>query len=1198
MTTREIESLENLRNLCLNLAQRREKNTPWPFTGASGPRPGPTEEEAELLIKAYVLSLPQEIIEAEGLNKINEFSPEYPLVVAKLIEVFLQRYKTKPEDIEESTLVANTLGAAVIPAYEEHLKALERQKKERAVGKRFKPPSLQEQITRLKEIRQEELRQEAFLKEVERQIKTTKERLKPILEDCLRDDSLLPSLTPEQKLELVEELVELMTQSPETKRIQDFLEQKEAAGETIIKLKRKYEERGLPPNESAEVAELLNLTPETGVETFPTRLPEYIKRHLETAYHLHDDEVSPFLNKLEGKKREYEKYVSSVVRLQNLMVLGRNPDTNRLYYPKSFLLSHQHVRGITEKLAPKLTPTEKEIFTANLYAHLYGNFFRRPQTHPALLDQKTFTEDLKKTITDFFQKSPIYKGLDKYRALIPSIGKVLDENQDLVLALKEFAHANYSACASPNQLPDKIQAKVNSQEVSNLRHLIGLPFNTKRDTFFGTLTPFIKTRLVSLGPEGTSIVLEFLANPEEVLKRGKKAQKIIERSGIQNLDPLQRQHAVELLGFLKDHPFLNRILQYPALIQSIPSLTSVVGLILHDPSYFLYIPKIFLIYEGFFTKLYLKQGFYSGLFYLKIPFVDFCIVRPIPFFSKLIEDPERLPRKVWDFLWAKDKYGDHTFLFSNPKRWAIKKIKTFVKENIIKRLESDSLRIAIQRAKKFFYKTLIKVFGKNLGAAIIKKITTSAALKTLGAILGTLLGITTGPIGWVGTAIFVYSLLRDVFPQIKTLEKLLALGVGLLIYSAFSLVGSLFAGIGGLISGGIGALGGMVSSFISGLTTTTVTAPVAAVGAGIGGVAAFTLLNSLMTHSAFVEYQKAYAPIFYSNCYIKDIHKTDVITEENKANFIAKYKALFPNSLLEQKIDEVINKSIAANFNPALAISIWGEESHFSNYGTTGGETNIVEGNDFGCGVKCSSNRPTNFDESLGCFVANRPSCNNQCLSKTNFSEFMECYGPAAENPNFISNVLVFYRQLVPSGPDAIECPGGTTGTFASNLINQLLSCYDNGGIINANSLNDNGECLKNNGIPPASVSHIVSSVSNFSALQCVGFAKAVEAGTGAGVGFTSASFGNAKEYFQELPGYQLIYKNQNNVMVGDLAFFSGEYGHVGVVVETRGEGESSQFRIAQAIGVAPDGSWYGLVNESGWLHISWPSLMGFLRRL
>ncbi len=399
-------------------------------------------------------------------------------------------------------------------------------------------------------------------------------------------------------------------------------------------------------------------------------------------------------------------------------------------------------------------------------------------------------------------------------------------------------------------------------------------------------------------------------------------------------------------------------------------------------------------------------------------------------------------------------------------------------------------------------------------------------------------------------------------------------------------------GLFGSLGSALFGPGGLISSFsLPSLTGYAILAPAAFVGVGVG-----TMFVMIPLMSAFVDYQQTFAPIFFSDCRVDDIHKTNTITPENKAVFVAKYMALFPNSLLEKKIDEVISRSQAIGFNPALAVAIWAEESHFSNYGEKVGTGQVSEGYDFGCGVNCTENRPKVFEQSLGCFVAGSPqiTCKNACLDKTDFASFMECYGPAAQNPNFISNVLSFYRDLVPGGEGTITCPGGTTSEYASSLLNALIACYDHGNVINEISFKDKGACLVSKGISQQAASIIAGSVNTYRALQCVGFAQAVEAATGGSLQQTP--YGSAKYYYsRSVPGYQNIAASQKNVRVGDIAVWTGTDGHMAIVVEVASD--MSWFRVAQAIGTDDLGRPYGLVNESSRQLITMPGLLGFLRR-
>ncbi|MCL5095821.1 MAG: CHAP domain-containing protein [Patescibacteria group bacterium] len=505
--------------------------------------------------------------------------------------------------------------------------------------------------------------------------------------------------------------------------------------------------------------------------------------------------------------------------------------------------------------------------------------------------------------------------------------------------------------------------------------------------------------------------------------------------------------------------------------------------------------------------------------------------------------------------------------------------------------------------------------ARSAFGAGVKGITTKILAKLgLSALLGTLSG---------GATI----LLQIGWSLLKRIWKWLAGALGLFIFWLISQLGGLatlllaipgfIAGfmIGGPVAAVVGAIslptiavlgkglfsslasalfgpGGLISSFsLPSLTGYAILAPVTFAGLGIG-----TLFVMIPLMSAFVDYQQTFAPIFFSDCRVDDIHQTKTITPENKAVFVAKYMALFPNSFLEKKIDEVIDRSQTLGFNPALAVAIWGEESHFSNYGEKVGTGQVSEGYDFGCGVGCTENRPKTFDQSLGCFVAGPPqtTCKNACLTKPDFASFMECYGPAAQNPNFISNVLSFYRDLVPGGDGAITCPGGTTSEYASSLLNALIACYDHSSVINETSFKDKGACLVSKRITPQAASLIAGSVSTYKALQCVGFAQAVEAATGGSLQQTS--YGSAKYYYlRSVPGYQNVPKSQKNVRVGDVAVWNGTDGHMAIVVEVASD--MSWFRVAQAIGTDDLGRPYGLVNESSKQLITMPSLLGFLRR-
>ena len=147
------------------------------------------------------------------------------------------------------------------------------------------------------------------------------------------------------------------------------------------------------------------------------------------------------------------------------------------------------------------------------------------------------------------------------------------------------------------------------------------------------------------------------------------------------------------------------------------------------------------------------------------------------------------------------------------------------------------------------------------------------------------------------------------------------------------------------------------------------------------------------------------------------------------------------------------------------------------------------------------------------------------------------------------------------------------TAQFAANLRDALISCY--GQYINAATFTDQGECLKNKGIPDAAISEIKQSIAGNSALQCVGFARAVAAG----VGHSLTDFqGDAKDYAHDGAGYQWYSAAQiKNIQPGDLFIITqGRWGHIAVVVAPLG---GNGFLAAEAWGMDVNGQPQGHVR-------------------
>jgi len=174
------------------------------------------------------------------------------------------------------------------------------------------------------------------------------------------------------------------------------------------------------------------------------------------------------------------------------------------------------------------------------------------------------------------------------------------------------------------------------------------------------------------------------------------------------------------------------------------------------------------------------------------------------------------------------------------------------------------------------------------------------------------------------------------------------------------------------------------------------------------------------------------SPITPSNCYVKNIYDKNSISENQKREFLNKFGSLFPNSLLSQKLDYVIETAQNNNFSPALTVAIWGEESHFSNYGEKTALGSVEPGFDLGClGPDCQKVDPTNpywpLECEISCFLKTARDAPNHCSGATSFEIFMKFYSGGdnctlANNEFFWDNTLGMYKELDPAGMEGPDC--------------------------------------------------------------------------------------------------------------------------------------------------------------------------------
>lgn len=386
--------------------------------------------------------------------------------------------------------------------------------------------------------------------------------------------------------------------------------------------------------------------------------------------------------------------------------------------------------------------------------------------------------------------------------------------------------------------------------------------------------------------------------------------------------------------------------------------------------------------------------------------------------------------------------------------------------------------------------------------------------------------------------------------------------------SAVSALGSLWGGISGILTAGWSAfVTGLGSIAVSGIT-------LLAIGF-LGTISSLTLLVVATIMTAFSQPAGLGGPVApserYAGCIVKDIHDVNSMDDSELAAGIVYWSDRYPTLIEEintdqgpeRAIDFIVRKAKNAGWNPAFVVAIWGEESHFSNYGevTTGGAV-VTEGADLGCGIgvlgdgsPVCANEPKDLQQSVACFIGTHASCNQKCGDRADFNDFMQCYGPVS--PNFKSNVIQIYKTF---DPDGYEC-AGPGGGFSVQLADALAQCVcgrdsaENGcaatnpcNIDRTNFLNSTDKsvktailsCLVTKGIPQPAIEQVRSSVANQVQLQCVGLARAVEAGSGSNLPAPNGE--KAKGYLEKTPTGYSYTKGVLTSQAGDLLLFNDNY--------------------------------------------------------
>lgn len=229
-------------------------------------------------------------------------------------------------------------------------------------------------------------------------------------------------------------------------------------------------------------------------------------------------------------------------------------------------------------------------------------------------------------------------------------------------------------------------------------------------------------------------------------------------------------------------------------------------------------------------------------------------------------------------------------------------------------------------------------------------------------------------------------------------------------------------------------------------------------------------------------------------------------------------KASWPNAKLENW-DTIIQKSVAAGWNPAFVLALWIEES---------GAQGVANYDD---PLGCSPGQPTeDIEVSLSCLFNNFSSFTND-----QFVQFMSRYsgGPAgtpfSNNPNFPNGIKFWYSRLVPSGPGAIKTitqtlavsscpvPGGSISTPSYNADPQNGHC--GGGYGYSCRCGTSGRRAKAIDVPTYGKSVVSPTINNQSVnWQIIVGPYSVDSQEGGGVGYTfEATLGTDKWYLDTL---------------------------------------------------------------------------------
>jgi len=356
---------------------------------------------------------------------------------------------------------------------------------------------------------------------------------------------------------------------------------------------------------------------------------------------------------------------------------------------------------------------------------------------------------------------------------------------------------------------------------------------------------------------------------------------------------------------------------------------------------------------------------------------------------------------------------------------------------------------------------------------------------------------------------------------------------------------------------------------LSSLSAVNIASAAGIVPVTIGGIGALTVITLMITHSAFIVPEEL-APLMGSR-YIDIKKAVDVGGIPN------------PNNVQNSVVGQALTYAIEIEFKEEILtdVKILDQTTAVGDWGN-GVETRPLPG--------LPEQRWSLDQSSPGDIWQSPPFGLNQIpdtLQNTFISNTVTVIAIGPDGQEEKQTISLSFSIGSPPLPEAAQ--------LASNLITNLIGCYG-GEYLNANTFLDAGKCLLDNGISQTVVNEISVSIAKYQALQCVGFVRAVAAGTGQPLADIA---GNAKDYARDGAGYfwhpSLEIKN---IKPGDIFIITkGEWGHMAVVIAPSG---GNGFLVAEAWGLDANGKPQGHVRTRTYgfdfLISNYSSQFGFLR--